>query len=135
MANSSKNKNTDRNDNIKNKEVSTETKKHKEEEFGRQLGKIGCTTFIILVAFYFEIPDKVKNIYFLIATTLVIYQPALRIIKLALKGAKGSGKSVNWIEIGVVVSTLGAIGFKQYAAAAIFMTVCETIEIIRTRPI
>ncbi len=135
MANGSKNKNTGKPDNIKNKEISAESRKYAQEQFGRQLGKIGCATFIILVAFYFKIPQEVKNIYFVIATTLVIYQPVLRIIKNGREKAKGNVKTINWVEFLVVVITLGSVLLKQYAPAAIFMTLYETIEIIRTRPV
>ncbi|MGB5824255.1 MAG: hypothetical protein WBH44_09250 [Proteocatella sp.] len=135
MANSSKNRNTGEIKDIKNKEISVDSKKYKEEQFGRQLGKISCATLIILVAFYFKIPQQVKNIYFIIATALVIYQPLLRIMKIGMNKSKTSGRTMNWVEFGVVVATLAAILLKQYAAAAIFMTVCEAIEIIRTRPL
>lgn len=112
-----------------------ENMKKKEAEFNRELGKIGSAICIILVAFFFKIPQNLKNLYYMIAILLVIAKPLLRIFKEAWNTHKTKKNSINWIEVLAITITAGTVLFGQYMAAAIFITIADTLEIIRTRPI
>ena len=59
--------------------------KSSEERFARQLGKLGSSIFIIIVAMYFKIPDRVQNLYLMIALLMLIYQPMFRTVSGLLK--------------------------------------------------
>lgn len=112
-----------------------ENMKKKEAEFNRELGKIGSAICIILVAFFFKIPQNLKNLYYLIAILLVIFKPIMRTFKSAWNTHKTKKNTINWLEVLAITITAVTVLFGQYMAAAIFMTIAETLEIIRTRPI
>lgn len=112
-----------------------ENMKRKEAEFARELGKIGSALCIILVAFFFKIPQNLKNLYYLIAILLVIYKPIIRTFKSALKIHKTKQSSIDWLEVLAITITAVTVLFGQYMAAAIFMTIAETLAIIKNRPI
>ena len=129
---------SDKNSKIKNEKPKfnyEEKMKKREAEFARELGKIGSALCIILVAFFFKIPQNLKNLYYLIAILLVIFKPIMRTFKEAWNTHKTKKNTINWLELLAVVITTGAVFFGQYLVAAIFMTIAETVEIIKTRPI
>lgn len=112
-----------------------EKMKKKEAEFNRELGKIGSAICIILVAFFFKIPQNLKNLYYMIAILLVIFKPLIRTFKEAWNTHKTKKNSINWIEVIAITITAGTVLFGQYMAAAIFITIADTLEIIKNRPI
>lgn len=112
-----------------------ENMKKKEAEFNRELGKIGSAICIILVAFFFKIPQNLKNLYYMIAILLVIFKPLIRTFKEAWNTHKMKKNSINWIEVIAITITAGTVLFGQYMAAAIFITIADTLEIIKNRPV
>lgn len=113
------------------KPVLLASNKSSEERFARQLGKLGSSIFIIIVAMYFKVPDKIQNLYLMIALTMLIYQPLFRTIKVLVKKTQ---TTTNWIEVTFVVTSILAVSVNQYLGAAIIMAIGEIIETVRTRP-
>lgn len=121
--------------NLKPKLNFEENMKKKEAEFNRELGKIGSAICIILVAFFFKIPQNLKNLYYTIAILMVAFKPVLRTYKSVLNTHKTKKNSINWLEVLALVITAGTIVFGQYMAAAVFITIADTLEIIKNRPV
>lgn len=112
-----------------------ENMKKKEAEFNREIGKIGSAICIIMVAFFFKIPENLKNLYYMIAIIMVAYKSIIKIFKEAWNTHKTKKNSINWLNVFIITITSGVVLFGQYMAAAIFITIAETIEIIKNRPI
>ena len=106
--------------------------KSSEERFARQLGKLGSSIFIIIVAMYFKIPDRVQNLYLMIALLMLIYQPMFRSVWGLLKKTQSS---INWMEAGFVMTSILGVFAGHYLVAAPIMVVSEIIETVRTRPL
>lgn len=106
--------------------------KSSEERFARQLGKLGSSIFIIIVAMYFKIPDRVQNLYLMIALLMLIYQPLFRTVSGLLKKTQNS---INWMEAGFVMTSMLGVFVGHYLGAALIMAVSEIIETVRTRPL
>lgn len=106
--------------------------KSSEERFARQLGKLGSSIFIIIVAMYFKIPDRVQNLYLMIALLMLIYQPMFRTVSGLLKKTHSS---INWMETGFVMTSILGVFAGHYLVAALIMVVSEIIETVRTRPL
>ena len=106
--------------------------KSSEERFARQLGKLGSSIFIIIVAMYFKIPDRVQNLYLMIALLMLIYQPMFRTVSGLLKKTQSS---INWMETGFVMTSILGVFAANYLVAALIMVVSEIIETVRTRPL
>lgn len=112
-----------------------ENMKKKEAEFNREIGKIGSAICIIMVAFFFKIPENLKNLYYMIAIIMVAYKAIIKIFKEAWNTHKTKKNSINWLNVFTITITAGVVLFGQYLAAAIFITIAEIIEIIKNRPI
>lgn len=112
-----------------------ENMKKKEAEFNRELGKLGSAICIILVAFFFKIPQDLKNLYYTIAILMVVFKPLLRTYKAAWNTHKTKRNSINWIEVFAIVITAGTMLFGQYMAAAVFITIADALEVIKNRPV
>lgn len=131
MSNSSKKK--QKNKVVTDKSKTTETKQQKQDRFYRQIGKIGCGIFVIGVAVFFELPEFYRNLYLTIAASLMLYDPLKRAFLASIgKIEKSSNHNMDILMVGV---TVFGIGFGQYLAAAVFITICEIADAIKNRPI
>lgn len=108
-----------------------DTKERIREKWLRRVGKVGCGIFVILVALFFDIPENVKNLYLGIALLVVGWDIVFRDVK-SLINLK-NGEKLNVIELMVMAFTITAVVLGQFTLGAIFITIYETIETVKSR--